>query len=411
VNIDSRIPDSLVGDDQRLAQVVTNLLSNAVKFTPENGAITLEARLIKEENDICVLQISVEDTGIGISDEQSEKLFTSFMQAESSTSRRFGGTGLGLAISKRIVEMMNGWIWVESELGKGSKFSFTVQIKRGVAEKRILLDPSITQKGLDVLVVDDSKGVRDNLVEMMRSFGLKCDFAVSGEEAVELIKGGGHYDLCFVDWKMSGIDGIEAARCIKRCGGEKLAVVMISSAEWEEIEDEAKSAGINKFLAKPLFPSVVADCVNSIFSAADKAAPEKALEEAGGFEGYRLLLADDVETNQEIVVAMLEPTGLVIDCAVNGTETLRLFAGQPEKYDLIFMDVQMPEMDGYEATAKIRAMDSPWAREVPIIAMTANVFKEDVEKCIAAGMNEHIGKPLDFNKILELLKKYLKPRE
>jgi len=279
VHIDDAIPDTLIADDQRLAQVIANLLSNAVKFTPEEGTITLNASLAREEDDNCTIQVSVSDTGIGISEEQQEKLFTSFQQAESNTTRKYGGTGLGLAISKSIVEMMGGKIGIKSELGKGSVFTFTVQAQKGS-------------------YVKDTPDV--------------WDAADNGK---------------------TDINGI--------------------------------------------------------------------------FAGNRILLVEDVELNREIVRALLEPTRLSIDCAENGAEAVRMFSETPGKYSLIFMDVQMPEMDGYEATRRIRAMDTPKAKTIPIIAMTANVFKEDIEKCEAAGMDSHLGKPIDFEELLNKLRGYL----
>jgi CheY-like chemotaxis protein len=282
VRLDDAIPRTIVADDQRLSQVVTNLLSNAVKFTPEEGFITLNASFIMEKDGFCVIQISVSDTGIGISEEQQSKLFRSFQQAESSTTRKYGGTGLGLAISKSIVEMMDGKIWIRSEPGKGSVFTFTVRVKKG-----------------------------------------------------------------------SYVEG-------------------------------SPDAG----------------------DAADKEAPDV----ADLFAGSRVMLAEDVEINRQIVQALLEPTRIEIDCAENGAEAVRKFAEAPDRYSLIFMDVQMPEMDGYEATRRIRAMDISRAKTVPIIAMTANVFREDIEKCEAAGMDGHIGKPLDFEEVMNKLRCYLLPQ-
>jgi CheY-like chemotaxis protein len=286
VKIDKNIPKILVGDDQHLAQVVTNLVGNAVKFTPEKGSVHIAAEFLAEENGICTVQVKVTDSGIGISPEQQALLFQSFQQAESSTSRKFGGTGLGLAISKNIVEMMGGRIWVESELGKGAVFAFTVRLARGAKQ--------------DISEQDSARTVR----------------------------------------------------------------------EWQTSDGEPDMDGL--------------------------------------FEGFRILLAEDVEINREIVLALLEPTKLKIDCAENGVLAVKLFAESPEQYDLIFMDVQMPEMDGYEATHAIRSLDVPRAEAVPIIAMTANVFHEDIEKCLAAGMNDHVGKPLDLNEVLSKLWFHLK---
>jgi signal transduction histidine kinase len=294
--IDEAIPKILIGDEQRLAQVITNLLGNAIKFTPEQGNIRLTARYIKEENGLYTIQISVSDTGIGISNEQQASLFQPFQQAESGTTRKYGGTGLGLVISKRIVEMMGGRIWIESEPGKGSTFSFTIRAQKS---------------------------------SLANSSGLQAS----------------SYDT------------------------------QVCSAD------------------------------------ADKQQAENKADIEGVFAGRRILLAEDVEINREIVKTLLEPTQVEIDCAVNGKEALDMFRQSSEKYDMIFMDMQMPEMDGYEATRCIRALDLPKAKTIPIIAMTANVFREDVEKCLQAGMNGHIGKPLDFNIVMERLQVYLPLRQ
>ncbi len=271
INVGSSIPSKLIGDDQRIKQVITNLMSNAVKFTPENGLIKLNAVLLNEENDICTIQTTISDTGIGISEEQKEHLFHSFQQGDNSISRKFGGTGLGLAISKRIVEMMNGDIWISSNAQKGTDISFTVQLTK------------------------------------------------------------------------------------------------------------AKN-----------MPQISSD-VSSMPS----------------FKGKRMLLVDDVEINREIVKAFLESTQIEIDSAVNGKEAVEIVSSNPDKYDIIFMDIQMPEMDGYQATQKIRALDNEKAKNIPIVAMTANAYKEDIEKSIQNGMNDHIAKPLGINIVLNVIKKYL----
>jgi signal transduction histidine kinase/CheY-like chemotaxis protein len=409
VYIDKKIPRALTGDDQRLAQVITNLLSNAVKFTPEGGAIRVDTQLLSEENGFCTVQVKVTDTGIGISAEQQARLFTSFQQAESSTSRKFGGTGLGLAISKRIVEMMGGRIWIESEAGQGSTFAFTIQAMRGAAPKYGPLLPGVDWTTIRVLAVDDAPEIREYFADIARGFGILCDVASGGEEACALIDRNGSYDIYFIDWKMPGMDGIELSRRIKDRDGNKSVVIMISSTEWSVIEKDAGSAGISKFLPKPLFPSMIADSINECLGVTPAREGQEA--EMDDFSGHRILLAEDVEINREILLALLEPSKLVIDCAENGAEAFRFFSENPGSYDMIFMDVQMPEMDGYEATRRIRAFEEERrqrAPPVPIIAMTANVFREDIEKCLAAGMNGHVGKPLDLNEVLGRLREYLK---
>ena len=285
VHIDETIPDVLIGDDQRLVQVIMNLLGNAVKFTPEKGSIKLDAKYISEEDGVCTVQITVSDTGIGISSEQQSQLFQTFHQAEASTTRKYGGTGLGLAISKNIIDMMEGDIWVESELGKGAVFGFVFKLKRG------------------------------------------------GDKGAETI--------------------------------------------------------------------------NEAFGVAQRKEEDGKDDLSGLFVGRSILLVEDVEINREIVSALLEPTHIGIDCAENGEEAIRIFSEAPEKYDIIFMDIQMPVMDGYTATRSIRALGVPTAKTIPIVAMTANVFQEDIDKSIESGMNGHIGKPLDYNEILSKLRTYL----
>jgi hemerythrin-like metal-binding protein len=413
VTIDRKIPHTLVGDDQRLSQVIVNLLSNAVKFTPDEGSIRLNAYFEGEENGLCTIRIEVTDTGIGISPEQQKRLFNSFEQAESSTTRKFGGTGLGLAISRRIVELMGGEIWIESELGKGSTFIFTVKMKRGAMEQIHTLNPGVNWSNLKILVVDDESEVWRYFADIAQRFGIRCDTASGGEEALALIKDKGPYDIYFIDWKMPGMNGMELTARIREQCGDKSVVTMISGTEWNLIADDAKAAGVDRFLAKPLFPSSIADLINECLGITNAAANGESEETADAFKGYRILLAEDVEINREIVLALLEPTALDIDCAGNGAIAVEMFKKEPEKYDMIFMDVQMPEMDGYEATRRIRAFEEDLRtktaeyQNIPIVAMTANVFREDVEKSLAAGMNDHIGKPLNFDEVMEKLRKYL----
>ena len=274
LNIDPSVPEFLVGDEQRLSQVITNLTGNAIKFTPENGSITIHVECTGEENGVCTIKFSITDTGIGISLEKQKNLFQPFQQAESSTSREFGGTGLGLSISKNIIELMGGVIWVESDLGEGASFIFTIKAERAVESKQV--KPTQT-----------------------------------------------HTDM------------------------------------------------------------------------------------TAKYTGQSILLVEDMEINREIVQALLEPTQLIIDCAENGKEAIKIFQNDPLKYGMIFMDIQMPLMDGYETTRMIRALDAPNAKTIPIVAMTANVFHDDIEKCLESGMNGHIGKPLNFDEVMEKLSMYL----
>jgi PAS domain S-box-containing protein len=415
VRIASDIPETIVCDEQRLSQVVSNLLSNAVKFTPEEGSITLEARKDSEFEGICAIRIDVTDTGIGITKEQQKRLFNSFAQADGGISRKFGGTGLGLAISKRIVQLMAGDIWITSDPEKGSTFSFTIKALRGdPARKESLLGPGVNWSNMKVLLVDDSSDVREYFKEIAHRLKLSCDTAESGEEACKKIEQNGPYDIYFIDWKMPGMDGIDLSKRINRYQNGKSVVIMITSAEWNAIEHEAREAGVTRFMQKPLFTLSVADCINECLSPDGKKKErdgEHPFYDADCLAGYRIMLAEDIEINREIVQELLKPTGIEIVCAESGLEALDLFKKEPTRYDVIFMDIHMPVMGGYEATRLIRALDDPYAKSVPIIAMTANVFREDVEKCLAAGMNDHLGKPLNMDDVMKKLIKYIKRKD
>ena len=400
VNIDREIPGFMIGDDQRLAQVVTNLMSNAIKFTPDEGSITINADLLKEENGFYTIKVSVSDSGIGISSDHQNRLFSSFQQAESSTARKFGGTGLGLSISKSIVEMMGGSIWVETELGKGATFSFTTQLEKSVEYRRYIPDWRETR----ILVVTDDLFVTDLVKKTTEMYGAYCDTADCGNDALRKIKNYGKFDVYFIDHKIfaQNVSGLKKIKREKT--GDKSYVALIAGFELNEQE---KEEFVDCIIYKPVFPSHIVDAVNN-FLKVDRQISENEKENTSVyFAGQRILLAEDMEINREIVKAILEPAGLLIDCAENGTEAIRMFSETPERYDLIFMDVQMPEMDGYEATRFIRSLGFSKAAEIPIIAMTANVFREDVEKCLEAGMDSHIGKPLDFEEVVKVLQMYL----
>jgi CheY-like chemotaxis protein len=408
VNIDSGIPRFVVGDDQRLAQIIANLLSNAVKFTPEEGEVHLNVSLAEEANDHIELRIEVKDTGIGIPPEQQAKLFDVFMQAESGTSRKYGGSGLGLSISRRIIEMMDGRIWIESELGKGAKFIFTVKAERGKKSPCSLLAPGVNWENIRIMVVDDMNETCNQFKDIFGNLGIQCDAAADGQEAWNIIEKGNEYDIYFIDWRMPVMDGIELTRRIKsRKRSRPSVVTMITAADWVQIKDEAIEAGVDKCLLKPLFSSMIIDCVNECLGV-DQIKDDAIVTGEGEFNGKRLLVAEDIEINREILVALLENTGLTIDCAENGKDALDIIHANPSKYDVVFMDVQMPYMDGLEATRRIRTLPGHRKEKLPIIAMTANVFQSDIDACLAAGMDGHLCKPLDIDNVLERLRKCFK---
>jgi PAS domain S-box-containing protein len=414
VHIGRDVPKNIIADEQRLAQVLTNLLANACKFTPEEGTISMGVTKTAQRDDVCTLRLEVADTGIGISPEQQGRLFSLFEQADGSIARKYGGTGLGLAISKSIVELMGGEIWVESLPGQGSTFIFEVTVRQGTTPEQRLL-PGIERKNIRLLAVDDSPEVLEYFRYLAESLELNCTVASGGEEALAIIqKAGGEpgapdlLTLVFADWRMPGMNGVELTRKIKERSGGNIVVIMISAAEWETIETEARAAGVDGFIPKPLFPSQIVDCVNRYVQHSGAPEAEKTGDQYRNiFAGRTILLAEDMELNREIVITLLEETGLRFESAENGGQAVQLFAAAPEKYDAILMDIHMPEMDGFEATRRIRALPAEKARQVPIIAMTANVFREDIEKCLAAGMNDHLGKPIDLDEVLRKLKHYL----
>jgi Signal transduction histidine kinase len=402
VHIDKTIPQNLIGDDQRISQVITNLLSNAVKFTPEEKSIHLDSRLVGEKDGICTLQISVTDTGIGISEEQQARLFSSFQQAESSISRRFGGTGLGLVISKQIVELMGGMIWIESKINVGSTFAFTIQVERGSEPSGSLVRADLDTNDINMLFVDEDQEECTYFMNIAEQLGIQCDAASSSVEALRYIDTV-HYKICFLNFDMSNINAIELARNIIGNGEKETIIVMISSYEFSNIEIDNTIHRSIIFLPKPLLLFAVAECINNnLGNNIDKIAESNSFKMMR-LEGYHILLVEDIDLNREIVISMLDKTLIKIDFAKNGYEAVCMFEKNYEKYDLIFMDVQMPEMDGYEATRRIRDLDNEKSKNIPIVAMTADVFREDIKKCLESGMTGHLGKPLDADEVLKSL--------
>ena len=407
ISIDQSIPPVLSGDDQRLSQVIANLLSNALKFTPQGGTIRIDCRLLSRDEDSCRLQISIADTGIGITGEQKSRLFRSFEQAETDTSRKYGGTGLGLAISKRIVQLMEGDIRVESEPGEGSTFTFTVRLK--IDSDAAHHAENASGRSLRLLAADDEPDILAAFADFAEARQLTCAIADHGEQVLQALDASDDFDICFLDWNLPGVDGFGLVRKIRARSPNAAIVLLHAPIEWYVIEERARAAGLNRFLSKPIFPSAISDMIGRCMGIPGPTDGALSAAEEDDFSAFTVLLAEDIEINREIVLALLEPTGVMVKCAENGAQALRLFAQTPEAFDLIFMDIQMPEMDGFEATRSIRALDLPRAKDVPIIAMTANVFREDIDKCLAAGMNGHVGKPLDFAEVMAKLRRYLQP--
>lgn len=395
MHCDPQIPYIIASDEQRLAQVVMNLLSNAVKFTPENGSVALRAQVERVQGEQYTLRISVRDSGIGIADEQKPRLFKVFSQADSSISRKFGGTGLGLAISKKIINMLGGDVWFENNEEQGTTFIFNMQTRACKLEPALKLHMGDVR----ILAVDDMPDVRMSFSHYAKKLGVDCTVAGSAEEALQILEEQS-FHIVFVDWKMPGMDGLSFVQYLHEMQESGMVVIMISAADWTGIEKEAKSAGVKEFISKPILLPVIEAVLDKY---CDTAGSEQA-DERNDFSSKTVLLVDDIEINREIIISLLEETGIHILCAENGKDALERFIENKEQIDLIFMDIQMPEMDGYEATRRIRSLEANGTKQIPIVAMTANVFKEDIERCLESGMNDHVGKPVDIDEILAKIK-------
>ncbi len=413
-HIDPEVPNNLLGDELRFSQVITNLLSNAVKFTPDQGRVQLNVKLLEQQDNRTqsLIRVEVMDTGIGISPEQQKKLFHSFEQAEGNISRRFGGTGLGLVISKKIVELMGGEIGVTSQYGAGSCFYFTAKLRNNENAQDVSRFSKEVYQNLRVLVVDDDQTVLDYFLSLFQPYGIYCDTVNNGADAVELAKtsldAGVPYEIVFVDYLMEEMDGIETTRGIRSVIGDSVNVIMISISEWTLIEQEAVDAGIVRFIPKPLFRKTIFDAIDElVLSQTLLQEDERPVQPGARYSRCRMLLVEDIEINREIALTLLEETNIKIDCAENGLEAVNCVLENPGVYDIILMDIQMPLMDGLEATRRIREMGV----RVPIVAMTANAFKEDVEACKKAGMQDHISKPIDVDELYQKVGKYLRGKE
>ncbi|MCL4756712.1 MAG: AAA family ATPase [Rhodocyclaceae bacterium] len=399
VNLGAAVPDTLRGDSLRLGQVLTNLLNNAAKFT-EAGEIHLLGELVEREGERVRLQFAVRDSGIGMSEEQSRRLFQPFVQADGSTTRKYGGTGLGLTICKRLVELMGGSIRVESAPGQGSVFSFDAWFGIGTERKPGL--PPLRLNGLRVLVVDDNASAREVLLDLLSALPFSVDAVASGEEAMDALMANDcrdAYDLVLMDWRMPGMSGIEAARIIR--SGTVLrnrpAVIIVSAFGRDQLDDDLDRVA-DGFLSKPVSKSALMHALAGIFGAGEgmtQASGEAVAAIRHDLGGRHILLVEDNEINQQIAVELLEGAGASVELAVNGREAIDrvLGCGGPPPWDAILMDLQMPVMDGFQATARLRA--EPSLASLPIIAMTAHAMKEERQRCLDLGMNDHVTKPID----------------
>ncbi|WP_440876592.1 response regulator [Thalassotalea sp. PLHSN55] len=417
--IPKNLPASFIGDPLRLGQILINLGNNAIKFTDEGGEVLIAVEEVKQlDNQEVIYQFSVQDTGVGMSEEQQSKLFRSFSQADTSTTRKYGGTGLGLVISKRLVELMHGDIWLDSELGKGSTFTFT--IKLGIQNSLPSPTPPLNKElgALHVLIVDDNATARELLSAMLAGFGFKVDQAAGGETAIALLEQANNlvpYDLTFIDWKMPGMDGIETISAIEN--NEKIStppvVIMVTAYGKDEASDAAKDLNISDFLTKPITSSSIFDAVMSAMG--KEVVQHKVVDEQSSdlnkafaqLNGAHVLLVEDNDINQELATELLETNGLTVTLAENGQQALDLLAEQ--SFDGVLMDCQMPVMDGYTATQYIR--QNPAFKDLAIIAMTANAMEKDKEHVKSVGMNDHISKPINIKEMFTTMAKWITPSE
>lgn len=397
--------EEVICDKLRLNQILLNLLGNAMKFTEPGGSVSV--RIIEKPGksvETALFEFHVKDTGIGMSEEFLEHIFEPFERERNSTVSGIQGTGLGMSITKNIVEMMNGTISVKSKKGVGSEFIVQIPLRKASLEKKDIVIKEL--EGIHALVVDDDFNTCDSVSAMLIQIGMRADWTMHGREAVmrthQAIQRNDPYGVYVIDWMMPDMNGVETARQIRKEVGEDSPIIILTSYDWGDIEEEAKEAGVTAFISKPLFISGLRRCLLNILYPQDEAEEEKKAREA--IAQKRFLLVEDNELNMEIAREILGEEGVIVEEAEDGSIAVeRLLEKGPGYYDLVLMDIQMPIMDGYEAARRIRAFEDPVLANIPIIAMTANAFEEDRKKVLEAGMNAHIAKPIDVKRLLDTL--------
>lgn len=399
------------GDEMRIQQVLVNILSNAVKFTPDGGTISLKIseseRIGKADHNYAYYEFTVKDTGIGMSSDFLDKIFLPFERGEGVNNIQ--GTGLGMAITHNLVKIMNGDITVESELGKGTKFTVSLPLEQ-VEEDESGLS---ALRGKRILAADGDTASLKNLGEILSDLGMECDTVESGWEAEDLAAkahlSGKDYFAIMLGWRLSVVDGVQTCSELRNMIGSDIPIILMSAFEWTMSTDEMRKKGITAFVPKPLFRSRLGETLYA-FTDEGKAEKMKAeTEKEETFEGHNILLVEDNEINREIGVELISMLGASVECAENGKEALEMFRDSPAgRFDMIFMDIQMPVMDGYEATREIRALPREDSSEIPIVAMSANAFVEDIRACVRAGMNAHVPKPVNIANLADMMKRFLK---
>ncbi len=391
----------LIGDAMRLTQILNNLLSNAFKFTEPEGQIKMIIKMESKTKDQSVIRFTVQDTGVGIDQDMKNRLFQPFEQASPETALKHGGSGLGLSIVKNLTELMQGNVSVEGELGKGTAFSVILPFDKAKQTKR----SSRYLSKYHVLVVDDDHDTLAYLHTLLKRMKITHDVTDSSIQALKIIKdaqGQSHpYDLCLIDWKMPDMDGLKLTRKIREFKNSS-QIIIISAYNLNEIEDEAKAAGADMFITKPIFQSTLFNTLRGL-TGMPIITPTASFNDYD-FSGHRVLLAEDNEINCEVAKALLEKTKLTVDIARDGQQVVEMFTSSlPGTYDVILMDIQMPFMNGYEATKKIRESAHEQAKTIPVVAMTANAFNEDIEKAMECGMNGHVAKPINTRQLYETI--------